>query len=88
MNENELFKMQHIIRDKEEYVTKAATSYRGCLHQVIIIISIICKDIFRESCRMACAVIWLCSSKQKSEIQYRIKNKQHSNVLPHWNISI
>lgn len=48
-------------------MTRAAASYRGGLHQVVVVVSIIRKDVLSEPRGMARAVIRLCFSKQKSE---------------------
>lgn len=63
-------------RRQTEIKEKTAPAYRGRLHQVVVIIPIICEDVFREPRRMACAIIWLRSSQQKSEICYKTRNKQ------------
>lgn len=60
----------------------ASGAYRGCLHQVLIVIPVISKHIFSESCRMACAIIWLRPSKQESAAcERRNKRQQHMRIL-------
>lgn len=48
-------------------MTRAATSYRGRLHQVVVVVPIIRKDVLSEPRGMARAVIRLRLSKQESE---------------------
>lgn len=66
---------------ERESTRSALGTYRGCLHQVLIVIPVISKHIFSEPCRMACAIIWLRPSKQESATCER-RNKWKQHALP------
>lgn len=64
---------------------RAAISYRGRLHQVVIVIPIIGKDVLSEPRGMARAIIRLCFSKQKPEnvTDLGVSNMKSSAAFEH-----